>query len=469
MLKIYNTLTKKVDEFTPLTDDGARIYSCGPTVYSYAHIGNLSSFIYADILRRVVSLSTAKSVQHVMNFTDVDDKTIRDSRIKYSDLEPLAALNSLTKEYEEIFQAEMREIGNDVEAIDFVRATENIEKIKALIKKLVKQKIAYKADDGIYFSIEKYVKGGRKYGQLSKISVGKSRVEADEYDKDQANDFALWKKQKTDEPAWDFKLGKDDFKGRPGWHIECSAMSVGELGQPFDIHTGGVDLIFPHHENEIAQSTAGDQPEQYAKFFVHNEHLLVEGAKMSKSKGNFYKLSDIKERGYHPLVFRLLVLQGHYRSAVNFSWDNMEAAKNRLWKWKNVLELKWQTTDFDDQGKQLDAVNDLVNKAIEALFNDLNTPEALKYIDQAFDVFSDPSKINHTALLGLVVAVSRIFGLSIVALTDDITDAQKDKIAERLTAREEKHWGLSDELRDELSDQGIELLDNQHSTIWHKL
>lgn len=463
-LKIYNTLTKKVQE---IKTDGetVRIYSCGPTVYNTAHIGNLASFIYADILRRAVKLSERKPATHVMNFTDVDDKTIRDSRIRFSNLDPMVALKQLTTEYEEIFKTELREIGNDINELTFVRATENIESIQKLIKKLVKEKVAYVADDGIYFSISEYQKT-RKYGQLSKISVGKSRIKNDEYDKNTVGDFALWKAAKDGEPSWDFPKY---MKGRPGWHIECSAMSVENLGQPFDIHTGGVDLIFPHHENEIAQSTAGDQPEKLANYFVHSEHLLVDGKKMSKSAGNFYKLSDITDKQFHPLDFRFLVLQSHYQSATNFSWENLEAAHNKLKQWKDTLELLWQTEDKkESMPEQLDEVSKLVDSAITKIFDNLNTREALNEIDKAFAIFNDPNKINHLALLSLSIFCSRELGLSIVALTDDISDEEKNKISQRETARENQDWALSDEIRDELLDAGIELLDSEHGTIWHR-
>jgi len=468
-MKLFNTLSRKVEEFKPLTDNTARIYSCGPTVYNFAHIGNLSSYIFADMLRRAVKLADYNTRQ-VMNLTDVDDKTIRDSLAEFPDLEPMDALAKLTRHYENIFMREMRAIGNDIEAVQFVRATDNIADMQNLIQKLLEQKVAYIADDGIYFSISEYQKT-RTYGQLSKIEIAKNqlaRIDNDEYDKDSAQDFALWKLEKPGEPAWDFEIDGKNLRGRPGWHLECSAMSVKNLGQPFDIHTGGIDLIFPHHENEIAQSTAGDQPESYANFFVHNGHLLVDDKKMAKSAHNFYTLPDIEKKGFGPLDFRLLVLQSHYRSATNFSWENLVAAHNRLRNWLGIAELRWQTEDSSDDG-QAEIVNNLLDQATHALLDDLDTPDALKFIDAAVDVFaSDSGNINHFALQNLIRFVDDNLGFDIENSTPDITDDQKKLIEDRAAARADKNFAKSDKIRDKLAEQGIELNDTPSSAIWSR-
>jgi len=287
-MKLFNTLSKQIEESTPLDKNTYRIYSCGPTVYDKVHIGNSSSFIVADLLRRVLKAGGA-SVIHVMNYTDVDDKTIARSSDMYPEESPETALKLLTDEYKRSFLKDMQAVGNDINDIKFVSAVENIADMRNLITTLYKDGFAYIADDGVYFSIDKYRESGKKYGQLlelSELNTSQSRISNDEYDKESVHDFALWKTRKGDEPAWEFDLDGSNLLGRPGWHIECSVMSTKNLGQPFDIHTGGVDLIFPHHENEIAQSTAG-QDNLYAKFFVHNEHLLVDGKKMSKSLNNF--------------------------------------------------------------------------------------------------------------------------------------------------------------------------------------
>src|SRR6266568_1547407 len=301
-MKLYNTLTKKVENVTPLDGKVVRIYSCGPTVYDHAHVGNLSAYIFADTLHRALVLD-GKSVRHAMNYTDVDDKTIRRSREKYPDKVPREALHELTNRFIDVFLNDMRAIGNrtDDAWITFMRATDNIEAMQTLIAKLHASGFAYIAGDGVYFSIEAYRRSGKTYGQLLEISASntsEARIQNDEYDKESAHDFALWKHKKNAGPAWEFTLGGREMRGRPGWHIECSAMSKKSLAQPFDIHTGGVDLIFPHHENEIAQSTAGEPNPIMASIFAHNEHILIDGKKMAKSAQNFYTLEDVLNKGY---------------------------------------------------------------------------------------------------------------------------------------------------------------------------
>lgn len=466
-MKLYNTRTHSIESFAPLQDNTVRMYSCGPTVYNHAHIGNLSSYIYADTLRRTLK-AAGYQVKHVMNFTDVDDKTIRDSHMKYPDDEPMAALTKFTRHYEQVFLDEMTQVGNNVDDVTFVKATDNIANIQQLICRLLEQDDAYVADDGIYFSISEYRKT-HQYGQLSHVdfdATDRQRINNDEYDKDHAHDFALWKAQKEGEPAWDFTLPDgSNMLGRPGWHIECSAMSVKNLGQPFDIHTGGVDLIFPHHENEIAQSTAGNQPTEYANFFVHNEHLLVDGAKMSKSAHNFYTLPDLVERGFSPLDFRLLVLQSHYRSATNFSWETLEAAKNRRHHWRNVAELRHQVSDNPSE-EQIDKVSRLIEQAQDAMENDLDTPNALKYFDETFDLFKS-EQTDLDALDMLLTAVDQLLGLKLVETTPDITPEDYELIDERQQARHAKDWARSDQLRDKLAERGIQIKDGP-TPIWSR-
>lgn len=468
-MKLYNSRFNKEQEFSPLHGSRVGMYSCGPTVYNHAHIGNLSSYIYADTLRRTLK-AQGYDVHHIMNFTDVDDKTIRDSHIKYPDDEPAVALKKLTSHYEKVFLDEMAQVGNNVDDITFVRATDNIADIQKLIKKLLAEGVAYLADDGVYFSINEYRKT-RKYGQLSHVEFDSSRsaerIDNDEYDKDNAHDFALWKRQKPGEPAWDFVIDdKTNMPGRPGWHIECSVMSVKNLGQPFDIHTGGVDLKFPHHENEIAQSTAGDQPELFANFFVHNEHLLVNGEKMSKSAHNFYVLSDLTDKHYSPLDFRMLVLQSHYRKATNFSWENLTAAKNRLSHWRAVAEWRYQTPDCPDDD-QLEKVHKAIERAQGSLENDLDTAGALRCYDEAFDLFT-PEKVSHDALAALIQSIDQVLGLKLEETTPDISAEEYDLIDRRQAARQSKDWATSDRLRDELKTKGIEIQDGA-VTIWSKL
>lgn len=469
-ISLYNTLTKQTDEFTPYDAKNVRIYSCGPTVYDHVHIGNLSAFIVADTLRRMLQANDL-SVKHVMNFTDVDDKTIRRSRERYSDMEPRAALSKLTGEYSNLFLQDMRAIGNDVNAFTFIRATDEatIDGMKRLIDSLREQGFAYIADDGVYFSIDAYRKSGKKYGQLVEITdqnTSSERIQNDEYDKDSAHDFALWKVQKPGEPAWEFELSGQNLTGRPGWHIECSVMSHLEIGQPFDIHTGGIDLAFPHHENEIAQSTAGNNDPVYAKFFVHNEHILVDGKKMSKSAQNFYTLNDLIEKGVDPLAFRLLVLQSHYRKPTNFSLDNAEAAHNRLKHWRNVAALRHQTKEQHGESTQPSLAS--TGALREKFNNDIDTPSVLSLVDEIFSQVekTDLENINNDALTELLNVVDDMLGLQLLNTTPDINDDQKLQLVERARAREDKDWAKSDNIRDALLQQGIAVRDSAHGQIW---
>lgn len=470
-MKIYNTLTRQIDDLAPLTDEPVSIYTCGPTVYDHVHIGNLSSFIFADTLRRAIKAG-GRAVKHVMNFTDVDDKTISRSQEVYKDLEPMEAVLKLTRSCSQKFLDDMKAVGNDVAALTFVKATDSINAMQALIRDLLQAGIAYQADDGIYFSIEAYKQAGHTYGQLSEVSsasTSTARIQNDEYDKESAHDFALWKAQKTNEPAWDFKLDGQNLKGRPGWHIECSAMSRQLLGQPFDIHTGGVDLIFPHHENEIAQSTGDGKHENLARIFAHNEHLLVDDQKMSKSLNNFYTLRDIQDRGYDPLAFRLLVLQAHYRSRAHFSWDNLEGAQNRLYDFRAMAALRWQALPtVNDSGTF--ALGEVVNQLTEIMSSDLNTPAALAFLSQISTQLSvvliEEDMRDHFE--GMIQGLDKLFGLNLMSI-QDISTEQKNLIADRETARQHQDWQKADQIRDKLAGQGIGLRDTNQTVIWYPL
>ena len=472
-LKLHNTLSKKVESFQPLNPELATIYSCGPTVYDHAHIGNLSAFITADTLRRVI-VANGHTAKHVMNFTDVDDKTIRRSRETYPTHDAMTALRMLTREYGELFLEDMRTIGNDTDALEFIKAADDttIDGMRQMIAKLHKNGYAYVADDGVYFSIDAYRKSGKTYGQLVEItdsSTSEQRIQNDEYDKDSAHDFALWKTKKPGEPAWEFTLDGVDLTGRPGWHIECSVMSEQGLGRPFDIHTGGIDLAFPHHENEIAQSTAGHEDATYARMFVHNEHVLVDGKKMSKSLGNFYTLQDLIDRQVDPLAFRLLVLQSHYRKPTSFSLETVEAARNRLANWRAAATLRHQTHDTisDDSEKEV-SLRAAPHALLEALNDDLNTPLALTIIDRAFTELENTplASIHRSSLITLLDMIDTTLGLQLQASTPDITNAQKQLILKRQRARDEKDWGTSDTIRDTLLSQGIVLRDTSRGPIW---
>lgn len=466
-MKLYNNLTKQVEE---LTDQQVGIYSCGPTVYNHVHVGNMLAFTIADTLRRVLAVEGRK-VTHVMNITDIDDKTIQASQNEYPNIKPEKALHEHTRYYEKLFMEDMRQVGNDVDAITFIRATQSIESMQELIKTLYDSGIAYTSGDGIYFSIGAYKKSGKKYGQLVEItaeSTGASRVDNDEYDKENIHDFALWKKQKANEPAWAFTLDNQDMTGRPGWHIECSAMSSGALGQPFTIHTGGIDLAFPHHENEIAQSTAADG-ELLAKWFVHNEHVLVDGKKMSKSLKNFYTLADITKREYDPLAFRLFCLQGHYRKQSNFSWKNLQAASNRLRHLRELAELRWQYLDFLSED-EMELITRTQSDMRKALADDLNTPQALAALSHAVDIFgvSGLSKDSAESFEKLLQFTDEVLGLRLIESTPDIEPHHKELIKQREDARTDKDFASADEARDKLLEDGIRLNDTPHGVLWHR-
>lgn len=470
-MKIYNTRTHQVEDFTPINSDEVRIYSCGPTVYDHAHIGNLSAYIFADILRRVISLKF-HAIKHTMNYTDVDDKTIRRSKENYPDEDPHVALKQLTDKYIAVFLDDMKKIGNDVGILTFLRATDGmvIEGMRQLITELHKKGFAYIADDGIYFSIDAYRKSGKVYGQLIEItaeSTHESRIQNDEYDKESASDFALWKKQKNNEPSWEFTLDGHDLSGRPGWHIECSVMSSQSLGQPFDIHTGGVDLIFPHHENEIAQSTAGKENPIMANFFVHNEHILVDGKKMAKSANNFYTLAEIIEKGFNPLAYRLLVLQAHYRSQAHFSWDNLDSAQNRLANFQMVADLRWQL--IKEGGVDPENINKFAAQFKDALVDDLNTPLALAAISELFSDIEEKglSKEAGSEFNDLLELLSNALGLDL--RKPDINEEQKQLISSRERDRQIKDWANADTKRQELKEQGIGLNDSDRGPIWYHL
>ena len=466
-MKLYNTLTKQIDEFIPVGDT-ISMYSCGPTVYNNLHIGNLSAFVYADLLRRVLTASFPDhKVRHVMNITDVDDKTIRDS--KDSDKDPMQALLMFTRKYEQVFMDDMAKIGNDLSSMEFIRATDTIEDMLAIIRELYDNKIAYIADDGVYFSIAEYKKHGKKYGQLVHIdesSTSSARIQNDEYDKESAHDFALWKLAKEGEPSWAFELDGQQLTGRPGWHIECSAMSRKLLGQPFDIHTGGIDLKFPHHENEIAQSTACTVDPLMAQFFVHNEHVLVDGTKMSKSLGNFFTLRDLEEKGFDSLSFRLLTIQGHYRSQVNFSWENLESAQNRLRRWRNIAALRWQ--DSREYDSDMDTyIKERTPTIANELSNDLNVSSALKLIEDLFDRIEDPaggSAIETTTIF--YETIDLLLGIQLLQSTPDINESAKELLEQRKQARINNDWPLSDSLRDELKRHGIDVRDDKIGQTW---
>lgn len=470
-MKLHNSLTRALETIHPLDTERYRIYSCGPTVYDHAHIGNLSAYVFADTLRRALATQPYAAPKHVMNYTDVDDKTIRRSRERYPDLAPREALRRLTDDYIATFHDDMAAVGNDLAAIDFIRATDSIDGMTRLISQLHAAGYAYVADDGVYFSIETYRASGKQYGQLVKLTTANTsaaRINNDEYDKESVHDFALWKTAKPDEPAWPFSLEGVDLTGRPGWHIECSVMSRDGLGQPFDVHTGGIDLQFPHHENEIAQSTALESDPRMAAVFAHNDHILVDGKKMAKSAANFYTLSDIVAKGFDPLAFRLLVLQSHYRNPVNFSWDSLEAAQNRLQGLRALADRRFQLLDTPEDTAP--DFREAASNLEDSLSKDVDTPQALAGLAKFESSVTDNNLVTSSSadFMHLLTAIDGLLGLGLMQ-SSDITPDQKTVLQSRQTARDTKDWATSDALRNQLQSQDIGLRDTPHGAIWFRL
>ena len=457
MIKLYNSLTKSKKIFTPIKPGIVKMYSCGPTVYDHAHIGNLRSDIFVDTLQKVLRLIEGYKVDWVMNITDIDDRMIAKLQKDYPNDEPAIGLKKISQKYTDIFLGDIAKVGIDKEDIShLVLATEHIDKMQELIKHLLRQKIAYVSDGSIYFSIEQYKQQGGDYGQLVNIDYdAQARVTDDQDQKEGVSDFALWKAQKAGEPSWDFEWLGDNLPGRPGWHIECSAMSTEYLGKPFDIHTGGVDLKFPHHENEIAQC-GGAQ----ANFFVHNEHLNVETEKMSKSKGNFTTIDDVED----PLAFRLLCLQAHYRSQMEYGAVSLQSAHDRLNALRSYVDkmvLAWPNQlPEKDSSKQSEQ---FVEEVFAALRDDLNTPAALA----AFSHIE-----NKVFSLQTLKAISKFEEILSIKLVDStpLTSEQRALITDYDNARENKQYVESDQIRSELKDKhSLQISDTEYGPLVNRI
>src|SRR6201987_2531053 len=363
-LRLFNTMSSRIEEFHSIRDREVRMYACGPTVYDYGHIGNFRTFIAVDLLRRFLRQSGYK-VRHVMNITDVDDKIIRNSA------RDGVTVQQYTAKYERAFLEDAAMIG--IEQPVLVRATEHIPEMADFVAQLAEKGIAYRAEDGsYYFRIARFP----QYGRLSKKDFSSmldgARVDVDEYDKDSARDFAVWKAPKPGEASWDTAIGP----GRPGWHLECSVMSMEELGESFDLHAGGEDLIFPHHENEIAQSESlTGKP--FARFWFHARFLLVEGEKMSKSLGNFFTLRDLVLKGHKPSSIRYLLTSVPYRNQLNFTFDGLKQAAVSVERLRNFRLRLSAGTFAEGSSPEIQAlVSDTVEKMRAALDEDLNTAQA---------------------------------------------------------------------------------------------
>jgi cysteinyl-tRNA synthetase len=472
MLKLFNTLGGELQEFKPLEDKTVKVYTCGPTLYDYAHIGNLSAYLFADILKRFLRFSGYEVID-VMNLTDVDDKTIRDSQKSNK------RLREFTDFYEQAFFADLEKV-NIIRPKIVCRATDHIEEMIKMIAVLVDKGFAYKSDDGsVYFKISSF----ENYGELAGIKkenlqTGASgRVKSDEYEKENASDFVLWKAwdENDGEVGWDSPFGK----GRPGWHIECSAMSNKYLGETFDIHTGAIDLIFPHHQNEIAQSEAASG-KKFVNFWLHRGFLKVDGRKMSKSLGNFYKLKDIEDKISNPLAFRYLVATSHYRLPLNFTFDSLAAADASLKKIQEFLRkinLLAGAEKAAETKKTEKSIKENLSAFQEAFNDDLGAPQAIASL---FDFMSETNKRIDQGVLGeksrnLIIEylqkIDSVWGF-IFQPEEEINAEEKNKLEELIKKRNEaraaKEWGRADEIRAEIEKMGFAIEDRADSTIFKK-
>ncbi len=442
-LRLFNTMSSQVDEFRPLRDSEVRMYACGPTVYDYGHIGNFRTFIAVDLLRRFLRQSGYK-VRHVMNITDVDDKIIRNSA------RDGVSVQQYTAKYEKAFLEDAAMIG--IEQPILVRATQHIQQMADFVAKLVEKGIAYRTEDGsYYFRIAKFP----EYGKLSKKDFSSildgARVDVDEYEKDSARDFALWKAPKPGEAFWETKIGP----GRPGWHLECSVMSMQELGESFDLHAGGEDLVFPHHENEIAQSESlTGKP--FAHFWFHARFLLVEGEKMSKSLGNFFTLRDLVLKGHKPSSIRYLLTSVPYRNQLNFTFDGLKQAAVSVERLRNFRLRLSAGTFSDGANPQIQTLaSDAANRMRAALEDDLNTAQAqaaiFEMIRQANTSFDsgEVKKADVPLLLGALTKFDEIF-----AVLDD-TDVPKMKQVMEWALTEGREKDISEELRSALQSGAV--------------
>lgn len=461
-MKIYNTLTRQKEEFVSLVPGQVKMYSCGPTVYNYAHIGNLRTYIFMDILRKTLKYN-GYELRSVMNITDVghlvsdedegEDKMIKGAREQQKTPWEIAEF------YTAVFMRDIEAL--NIEKPDIVpKATEHIAEMISFVQGLVEKGYAYETSDGIYYDISKFP----GYGKLSRLNleeqIAGARVEVNE-EKRHPADFALWKKAPKEHiMQWESPWGM----GYPGWHIECSAMSMKYLGERFDIHTGGVDHIPVHHENEIAQSEAliGHPA---ANYWMHGEFMMVDNGKMSKSLGNTYTIDDLKAKGFNPLAFRYMCLNAHYRNKLNFTWDGMQAAQVSYDRFiEGALQHREGTAAI-----QKDVLDSFISEFEDAINDDLNIPKALGV---AWNMVRYPEKSKD--IYDLLLKTDTIFGLGIKDAENRTQDqpqldAEIERlIEERQQVRKEKNWKLADEIRDKLKNMGIELMDTPQGVKWKK-
>jgi cysteinyl-tRNA synthetase len=466
-VRLYNTMSQSVEPFAPADGKVVRMYTCGPTVYNAAHVGNFRTFLFEDLMRRVMRLAGWR-VDQVMNLTDVDDKIIRRAS------EAGVQIGEITVPVTERFHADRRYLRIE-DAERYPRATESIPEMIALVARLVERGVAYQAEDGsVYFAIDKFP----QYGKLSRLDTREiqsgARVAQDDYAKENAQDFALWKAAKPEDEAcgaaWDSPWGR----GRPGWHLECSAMAMRFLGETLDIHCGGIDLVFPHHEDEIAQSEAATGRE-FSRFWCHGQFLLTDGAKMAKRVGNVATVQDMREQGVSGAAFRHFTYSTHYRKQLNLSPDALEAS----------LEGVRRVGDFADRlasatggtPELAGAAEDLVRDATAALFDDLNAPEAMaalfSFIRRA-NAELDRDGQDRAALDRAREAFGIVNGVLDIVPESVVEDAELEsyvngRLADRRAARARRDFATADAIRTELTSRGIAIEDGPQGTRWKKL
>jgi cysteinyl-tRNA synthetase len=462
MLKLHNTLSNKEEEFHPLEEGVVRFYTCGPTVYDYAHIGNFRTFTFQDLLRKYLRYSNYRVI-HVMNITDVDDKTILNARKQGM------TLKDYTIKFTEAFLEDSKML--HIEPSDIMpRATDHIPEMVALIGKLEEKSYTYRKDGSVYFSISRFP----DYGKLSKADFSGAQsgasVDTDKYDKENARDFVLWKAKKEGEDFWETEIGP----GRPGWHIECSAMSMKYLGETFDIHCGGVDLIFPHHENELAQSEcATGKP--FVRYWVHPEFLIVEGEKMSKSLGNFFTLRDLLSQGYSPESIRYLLLSVHYRKQLNFTTDGLRQAQASIQRLEDFVIYAKEKANDDEPSAEFDAeVKTARERFKEAMDSDINTSAALAavfdfvHFTYQRDSQNPISAGDARAALNFIGEIDGIF--NILRARQELLDEDISKqIEARQAARKRRDFAEADRIRQWLLSKGIQLEDTREGVRWKRI
>jgi cysteinyl-tRNA synthetase len=463
-LRFYNTLTQRLEEFRPLDGETVRMYTCGPTVYHYVHIGNFRTFSFQDVLRRVLRMRGWK-LFHVMNITDVDDKIIRNAVAEGK------SLKEYTERYTQAFLEDAAKLRLE-RPEKLVFATDHIGDMAEAIQKLAEKQHTYTSEGSVYFRIASFP----GYGKLSHTNfsgnVAGARVDVDEYDKADARDFVLWKARKPGEPFWETPLGA----GRPGWHIECSVMAMKYLGETIDIHTGGVDLVFPHHENEIAQSEC-ITGKPFARFWLHAEHLMVEGQKMSKSLGNFFTLRDILDKGYAPEAIRYLLISAPYRKQLNFTFDGLKASAAAIERLRN-FETRLNTERFAEglDEEQERRAAEALRTYHEGLDDDLNTADALGAVYEFIretNIAMDRGQFrqgNVASARRLLDDFDRVFDVlkptvAEGALTDEEVEAL---VRQRMEAKKARDFARADRIRAELLEKGIVVEDTRDGVRWKR-